>query len=122
MNMYDVLLAKKLSGGGGGGSSDFSVVDVTFINTDPNDYYIVSGLPHLIGENMTIEPFNVPNSPVTVSVPAYKNGFYYPGVVFDNIDPTFMPVEAGGVSFDFEVYAFVVSGDGTFTAKGTEGE
>lgn len=33
MNLYDIAIARKLSGGGGGGSSDFSTATVTFTNS-----------------------------------------------------------------------------------------
>lgn len=31
MNLYDIAIARKLSGGGGGGSSDFTTATVTFV-------------------------------------------------------------------------------------------
>lgn len=37
MDLYDVIVAKKLSGGGGGGSSDFSTATVTLICTAANE-------------------------------------------------------------------------------------
>lgn len=33
MNLYDIAIARKLSGGGGGGGSDFSTATVTITNT-----------------------------------------------------------------------------------------
>lgn len=37
MDLYDVIVAKKLSGGGGGGSSDFSTATVTLICNATNE-------------------------------------------------------------------------------------
>ena len=34
MDLFDVVIARKLSGGGGGGSSDFSTASVTFVCTN----------------------------------------------------------------------------------------
>lgn len=39
MNLYDVVVAKKLSGGGGGGgSSDFTTAKMTIVNTVPQSF------------------------------------------------------------------------------------
>ena len=45
MDLYDVIVAKKLSGGGGGGSSDFSTATVTIVGG-----VVQGGLPYLIND------------------------------------------------------------------------
>ena len=41
MNLYDIAIARKLSGnGGGGGSSDFSTAEVTIVNNSETAVYI----------------------------------------------------------------------------------
>lgn len=37
MDLFDVVVAKKLSGGGGGGSNDFSTAEVTVVNNSVNE-------------------------------------------------------------------------------------
>lgn len=103
---------------GGGGSSDFGIAKVTFINTNENGSpYIVNGVPFFDGEDMIFEGVSVGANPVTVSVAAYKNGFPY-NLFIESIDYDFPPVTTGGVSMEFETGLLIVSGDGTFTAKG----
>lgn len=38
-DLFDVVVARKLSGGGGGGSSDFSTAEVTFVNQTESFIY-----------------------------------------------------------------------------------
>lgn len=103
MNLYDVIVAKKLSGGGGG---DFETASVTFMSSS-NSYRIY-------GYTVT------PNAPVTLEFPLFEaNGVKIFAIEigrFDNLDPQVMPTLTGGVEFGDE---YDVIGDGTFTAAGT---
>ena len=38
MNLYDIAIARKLSGGGGGGSSDFSTATITVVGNLPASF------------------------------------------------------------------------------------
>lgn len=40
MNLYDIAIAKKLSGGGGGGGSNFKIANVTIISNSFDESYV----------------------------------------------------------------------------------
>lgn len=42
-DLFDIVVARKLSGGGGGGSSDFSTAQVTIVNTNTATARSMSG-------------------------------------------------------------------------------
>ncbi len=111
-------IAESITGGGGGGDSDFSIANVTFVNT-------YSGLVHLggpvvfeeneIGEGAPALAFDLSNSPimpnetVTRKIPLYKGSA---GITSANNNFTFATtgdIEAGGPGL------LLVTGSGTIT-------
>ena len=115
MNMYDVLLAKKLSGGGGGGSSDFTVANITVINpgTDMN----AIGLPVILEAGtlapeqpavLFIAPVECEPGETVFKVPLYKGFCVY---VYEN---SYIESTTGGVQYDGEA-TMNITGDGTIT-------
>lgn len=105
MDLYDVIVAKKLSGGGGGGGG-FETAKVTFMSSS-NSYKIYG---------YTVSP----DAPVTLEFPLFEaNGIKIFAIEFgrlENINQQVMPTLTGGVVFGDEID---VTGDGTFTAAGT---
>lgn len=77
MNLYDIAIARKLSGGGGGGDSDFSTATVTLICNATNE--VVCGLATA---NEAMPPF-VPQAETT-SLFTLVNGdeFTYTAVLY----------------------------------------
>lgn len=45
MDLFDIAVAKKMSGGGGGGSSDFSTATVTFTNSAGAQFMLSQIMP-----------------------------------------------------------------------------
>lgn len=116
MNLFELAVAKKLSGsGGGGGSSDFSVANVTVINHDTSPHAIE--LPVLL-EAGTLNPkqpavlfiASVGCEPgeTVFKVPLYKGSCVYQSENF--------PIESttGGVQYEDD-YVLYITGDGTIT-------
>lgn len=119
MDLFDIAIAKKLSGGGGGGgSSDFSTAKVTFVCTNPTwGYY--ANVPVCDDDipAFAIRNFQV-TDPVTVTVPMYKGQGRFPlGFLQDAVG---IPTASGGVAVSMETFSFIVTGDGTITATGQE--
>ena len=117
MNMYDVLLAKKLSGsGGGGGSSDFSVANVTVINpgTDMNAIRlpVILEAGALAPEQQAVlfiafvecEP-----GETVFKVPLYKGFCVY------EAENSYIESTTGGVQYDENTFTMNITGDGTIT-------
>ena len=106
MDLFDIAVARKLSGGGGGGGGDFDTATVTFSCSD--------GLYYAYGHAVTT------NAPVTLVFPLFTdaNGQKIFTIGFSSIadiNPQVMPTVTGGVQLDEDI---TVSGDGTFTAAG----
>lgn len=104
-DLFDIAIARKLSGGGGGGGG-FSTAKVTFISS-ANSYKIY-------GHTVAV------GNPVTLEFPLFEaNGFKIftieIGLAFEGISQQVMPTVTGGVTLGDELD---VSGDGTFTAAG----
>lgn len=106
-------------GGGGGGSSDFSIAEVTFINSAEGGYYDVL-LPYVTEGRIEYGTggATVSDEPVTVLVPLYQGVAGIGLDMFENIDDQVTPVVTGDITFDPETFYYVVMGDGTITLAG----
>lgn len=101
---------------GGGGSSDFSTANVTFISVS-NTY----GADATTVDNDSIkhETYEVsPQNPVTVTVPLYKGKNIMPVTCIQGNDQSYMPTTEGSVVFDLDSFGYIVTGNGSITAKG----
>ena len=101
---------------GGGGSSDFSTAEVTFISVS-NTY----GADATTVDNDSIkhETYEVtPQNPVTVTVPLYKGKNILPIDCIQGNDASYMPTTEGSVAFDLDSFGYIVTGNGSITAKG----
>ena len=71
MNLYDIAIARKLSGGGGGGgSSDFSIANVSFVLPEGNSISISPG--YVIIENDQLSFQNIVWASESASLVLYK--------------------------------------------------
>lgn len=105
-DLFDVVVARKLSGGGGGGSSDFSVAEVTFTAVGRyNDS--VYGIPAIIGNKLTTRiDFDLDDGEsMTVEVPLYKGYCICDAPMIEYSNPT------GSVSIG-EMNLLTITGDG----------
>lgn len=99
-------------------SSDFSIAKVTFINADTNTLPYHAQIFHITDDAyISIEAITV-IYPVTVDVPLYKGRAEIKLVMLADTDESYMPTTTGGVSL--EIPKFVITGDGTITAKGMQ--
>ena len=105
--------------GGGGGESDFSTAEVTFISV--SDMYKASGIfVDNVNECIKFEEYFVsPQTPVTVTVALYKGKNILPINCVTENDQSYMPTTEGSVEFSIESMGFIVTGNGSITAKGT---
>lgn len=102
---------------GGGGSSDFSTAQVTFINADMNTQ-AYSAKVSVIKDNGIEAVSEQVLTPVTVTVPLYKGVNILPISCVTNNNQSYMPTADGSIVFDIGRGGFVVTGDGSITAKG----
>lgn len=70
-DLFDVVVARKLSGGGGGGSGDFSIANVTFNNPNGTTGYY-SPYPFVTDNGISILNHEVTETTETHSVALYK--------------------------------------------------
>lgn len=119
-DLFDIAIARKLSGGGGGGGLNVPTARVTFISSAAT--YYINGIPAVENEKlvMVMEQAVSAGSPITFDIPLYAVGsetMYLIGQsAFSYIDGGVMPVLTGGIEFSSS--GFVVRGDGTITIKG----
>lgn len=108
----------------GGGESDFSIAEVTFINSstsasDP-DNKIACYLPH-IHENAIYSDGSTPtligSDNVVLQIPIYKgSGVFVEGLA--NFNDQVTAVCTGDISFDLATATLTVAGSGTITLEG----
>lgn len=114
-------LAVEIAEGGGGGDSDFSTAEVTFINSESGKLYTVNPVWPAIAEDGLKYPDGTVSIDVasshTFMIPMYKGRAVVSPDCISDSDTQVMPTFTGGVEFD-ESYNFVITGDGTITAKG----
>lgn len=114
MDLYDIAIAKKLSGSGGGGSSDFSTAEVTVQITSAQPGVAIY-IPTVISSPMEVisnYPYNPANSstPQTVTVPLYKGSLIIIGIW----DSGAVTVDTSG-SVQVMESSFLITGDCTIT-------
>ena len=112
-------MLNQLTEGSGGGSSDFSTAQVTFINADPAHLYSVTAF-RIDSDCMSDLDIAV-SEPVTIEVPLYKGKAEMGSFMLINTDFSYTPTATGGVSVVTDanmLNKFVITGDGTITAKG----
>lgn len=102
--------------GGGGGSSYFTTAVVTFTNADTSTSYNVRCIETSENEGIVNGNVSVSNENVDVDVILYKGIFKLPMDAFSDVDLGYMPTCSG--SIEMEHGCFVITGNGTITAKG----
>lgn len=117
MDLFDIAVAKKLSGGGGGGGggdSDFSLVQVTIYNNAQNGFRLM--LPVLYGgtQYMTSLDFEDIEDGVPVLVPLYKGQLKGVGA-YSTDGYMFRLTGTGGVHSTWGGDGADITGDGTLT-------
>lgn len=109
MDLYDIAVARKLSGGGGGGgSSDFSTAEVT-----------INGMPPFIADVATLTDDGLRASCFkgigdgTITVVLYKGSTILEG---NNDTPEFtVPAGETNISYDSDEDYWIITGDCTIT-------
>lgn len=116
-DLFDVVVARKLSGGGGGGgSSDFSTATVTLINTDTSTQYFFRA-DSIQNDGIKETTVSVVE-PVDVEIPLYKGNHTITIMSIASNDMDVLPTGTGGVTVDMPNMSIIITGDGTLTAKG----
>ena len=126
----DTITAEKLNniedGIANAGSGDFSIAEVTFINTQSTSIYTLLGISCLSEDGIKpgIIPIDSNESPdgVTIMFPLYKGKFAFSAEVFDGLSEAVEPTTTGDVSIDFDEGIITVTGDGTFVGAGSRTE
>lgn len=107
MDLYDIAIAKKLSGsGGGGGSSDFSTATVTYETDQVFPLYMARADDLMEGLTPMVRTEG------EYIVPLYKGKAFaiWPQSIEDlEIETT------GDITFDSEHKVFTITGDGTIS-------
>lgn len=117
--VYDAASEKWVNGGSGG--SQYATVTLYNISEEEGSVYelnqafglIINGI---MNGNALVTPINN----AIVKVPLAENGCFIPFEYFYGVDDDFTPVCTGGVALDPEYPGFLVTGDGTISAKGTQ--
>lgn len=127
MDLFDIAVARKLSGGGGGGGgSDFSTATVTMSCNGGSGYeWNYSGF-YLEDDRLTsgtsYRSLNIiQGHDINVYVPLFKGKAELPFDFFLNAGDG-LPIISGSISMDMERFVMVVTGDGTITCEGIEGQ
>lgn len=105
-------------GGGGGGSSDFSTAKVNFINSANGKYYTVKYIGVTEFGLHYFPQFSVDVSE-NVEMVLYKGMYTLSLMDFDEVDDQTMPECTGDITLDLDELAFIITGDGSITMKGT---
>lgn len=110
MDLFDVVVAKKLSGGGsgGGGSSDFSTAQVTLINRGTYFYRIPCILDNA--------EYDVHGSACTDYFDSSTlTAILYKGKAYAEFSPLEVDSISGNIEFDEGGQMYVITGDCTIT-------
>ena len=116
-DLFDIVVARKLSGGGGGGSSDFSTAQVTLVNSTAESLDISLLPTYAVEEGMgcticTLGDQLSSNTSVTIPIVLYKGGCIWATYSVDAYaDYTF--TGTGSVSMDLGMP--FITGDCTIT-------
>lgn len=112
----------------GSGSGDFSTAEVTFINNSNMDTVYRLQCAAIVDNTMLYSGnLTVSNKePVTITVPLYKGSYQLSVTCFkqDTVDQSVPPSTTGEISLQLldGGPAFIITGDGTITATGNEGQ
>lgn len=121
-DLFDVVVARKLSGGGGGGSSDFSTAEVTVVNSslfpiEPKRAVLSCCEANQLGEGLPAMVYpSVPTvgNGVTakITVPLYKGSCAWTSQPFGD---TYSYTLAGDIDGSMGMY--LITGDCTITVR-----
>lgn len=110
MDLFDIVVARKLSGGGGGG--DLSTATVTFTNNTQNSFPIAYSFIFESDElTGIVNGVGIIDSDV-LTVPLYKG--FAGWSIMDDVSQ-FSINTSGDVIHDEDVDAFIITGDCTIT-------
>lgn len=115
----EVLLTEYVNnGGGGGGSSDFSYINVTFINSATNNSsYNVMSVQTDDEYGVFFDMIASVTTEVTVPLLAYKGRIVLFLYNFDQVAMNVAPVVMGDVVFDDDQWSFTITGECSITLK-----
>lgn len=117
----EVLLTEYVNnGGGGGGSSDFSYINVTFINSaTDNSTYSVKSVQTDDEYGVFFDMIaTIGNTEQTIPLLAYKGRVVLFADNFESIDyENVAPVVMGDVVFDEDQWSFTITGECSITLK-----
>lgn len=118
-DLFDIALARKLSGGGGGGSSDFSTAEVTLINKEG---YSGFGLydPGYGEFPYGYRCFYIKNGQIVTGGPMIHTDpetftLYYIGDSLELSPDTAYESSTGAVTWNPDTYTLTITGDCTIT-------
>lgn len=112
MDLFDIAVAKKLSGsGGGGGGGDLSTAEVKFIVSEGG---VRTNFAFIDPEYNDIEILtpSLDVGEVTYTLPLYKNGQYINIAIASGTTPTL----TGDITYDGN--GFSITGNGTISVVG----
>lgn len=120
----NTLLGEQLTEGGGGGSSDFSMAQVTFNNSNSNHAYMAYVPAVQDAEPLCIKQDFVEvasDNPYIANIPLYKGKIFTSLNAFLDVDYDTAPVLTGAITYDANSNLFLIEGDGTITLRGSSG-
>lgn len=116
--VYNATAGKWVNGDSAG--SQYATVTLYNVSEDEESVYELnqnSGL--IINGIMNGYAQVTPINNAIAKVPLGENGCFISFGIFYGVDDAFMPVGTGGVALDPERPGFLITGDGTISAKGT---
>lgn len=114
----EVLLTEYVNNGGGGGSSDFSYINVTFINSVANNSsYNVKSVQTDDEYGVFFDMIASVTTEETVPLLAYKGRIVLFSDNFDLVDMNVAPVVMGDAVFDDDQWSFTITGECSITLK-----
>lgn len=99
-----------------GGSSDFSTAEVTFVSI--SDSYMARVTCVEDDCIKTVDSAVSSQNTVTFIVPLYKGKTILPISCISGNDESYMPTTEGSIVFDLDSFGYIVTGNGSITAKG----
>ena len=125
-DLFDIVVARKLSGGGGGGSSDFSTAEVTVVNNTTNEtiytFFSYAFDGQRSSNSSAYFPLDVETHSFTESMILYKGaGIAYISAEMPTITGAAQMVGQQQLFPDTDNFAMIlITGDCTITIGGNE--